>query len=82
MKKKSNNLTTGTTQDVYLTLEQRVMRSDLSEEDKIEIIKIIGRDRTLSWTTSTPNYIYSVEPTCEPHTGSPSLPLTCCTCRG
>lgn len=78
MKKKSNNLE----EMEFLTLEQRVLRSDLSEEDKIEIIKIIGRDRTTSWTTATPSYIYSTGPTCEPNTGTP-CPLsatTYCSC--
>ena len=54
MKKKSNNLTARVPQVVYPTLEQRILHSDLSEEDKIELVQIVGRDRTSSWTYSTP----------------------------
>lgn len=60
MKKKSNNLTAEVPQDIYPTLEQRVLHSNLSEEDKIELIQIIGRDRTTSWTTATPSYTPAV----------------------
>lgn len=59
MKKKTSNLAAGTPEKGFSTLEERVLRSDLSEQDKIEIIKIIGKQEggsNLPWTTTTPSW--------------------------
>ena len=61
MKKKEANLAVTAGNEKYLSLEQRILRSDLSEQDKIELIKMIGRDRTSSWTYSIPQ-IYHEAP--------------------
>ena len=65
MKKKTSNLAAGTPEKGFSTLEERVLRSDLSEQDKIEIIKIIGRQNNTGWPTTTttpwspePNIVY------------------------
>ena len=57
MKKKQSNLAAKAPEKEFSTLEERVLRSDLSEQDKIEIIKIIGRQGAGNiggWTTYTP----------------------------
>ena len=64
MKKKTSNLAVDTGKKDYSTLEERILRSDLSDQDKIEIIKIIGRQNNIggsltipSWS-SEPNIVY------------------------
>ena len=56
MKKKESNLAVTAGNEEYLSLEQRILRSDLSEQDKIELIKIIGKQEkdSTGWTYTTP----------------------------
>lgn len=57
MKKKTSNLAVSTGTEGYTTLEERILHSNLSEQDKIEIIKIIGRQNsTGGWTTTSVPY--------------------------
>ena len=57
MKKKTSNLAVDAGKKDCLTLEERILRSDLSDQDKIEIIKIIGRQNsTGGWTTTSTPY--------------------------
>ena len=65
MKKKTSNLAAGAPEKGYTTLEERILRSDLSEQDKIEIIKIIGRQNSTGVATTItspwspePNIVY------------------------
>ena len=56
MKKKESNLAVTTTSGCCVTLEERILHSNLSEEDKIAIIKIIGRQeagRYTGWPSTT-----------------------------
>lgn len=43
MKKKTSNLAVDAGKKDCSTLEERILRSDLTDQDKIELIKIIGR---------------------------------------
>lgn len=60
MKKKASNLAVSTGTEGYTTLEERILHSNLSEQDKIEIIKIIGRQERGSnlpgWTTTSSSW--------------------------
>ena len=56
MKKKTSNLAAGAPEKGYTTLEERILRSDLSEQDKIEIIKIIGRQGSTGGTLTIPSW--------------------------
>lgn len=90
MKKKESNLAVTAGNGEYLNLEQRILRSDLSEQDKIELIKMIGRDRTSSWTYTTPVNPLTITPNYTPDyyyttTTPETVPvqktvITCCHC--
>ena len=64
MKKKTSNLAVDAGTEGYTTLEERILHSNLAEQDKIEIIKILGRQNNIggsltipSWS-SEPNIVY------------------------
>jgi hypothetical protein len=81
MKKKTSNLAVSTGTEGYTTLEERILHSNLSEQDKIEIIKIIGRQGvTVPYGDWTYYPGLSVPPTCTGHPDCPQPTVTYCSC--
>lgn len=68
MKKKTSNLAVSTGTEGYTTLEERILRSDLTDQDKIEIIKIIGRQNNTGGSLTIPSW-------------SPEPNIVYCSCR-
>lgn len=48
------------------TLEQRIMKSNLSDDDKIELIKRLNQQvvYTYPWNSPVEPYVYTYEVTC------------------
>lgn len=56
MKKKTSNLAVDTGTEGYTTLEERILHSNLAEQDKIEIIKILGRQDNIGGSLTIPSW--------------------------
>lgn len=79
MKKKTSNLAVSTGTEGYSTLEERILHSNLSEQDKIELIKIIGRQGTGNYGWST-CYPLNLPQTISGHPDCPQPTVTYCSC--
>jgi hypothetical protein len=79
MKKKTSNLAVDAGKKDCSTLEERTLRSDLTDQDKIEIIKIIGRQGTSHYGDWN-YYPLNVPPTCTGHPDCPQPTVTYCSC--
>ena len=80
MKKKTSNLAVDTGTEGYTTLEERILHSNLSEQDKIELIKIIGRQGTGNYGGNTYYPGLNVPATCSGHPDCPQPTVTYCSC--
>ena len=85
MKKETSNLTvsTGTEKCSTLeeripTLEERILHSNLSEQDKIELIKIIGRQGTGNYGG---NIYYPLTSSGHPDCPKPTVTYCSCCCE-
>ena len=79
MKKKTSNLAVSTGTEGCSTLEERILHSNLSEQDKIEIIKILGRQGTGNYGGNT-YYPLNGPWTISGHPDCPQPTVTYCSC--
>ena len=77
MKKKTSNLAVSTGTEGCSTLEERILHSNLSEQDKIELIKILGRQgSTVPYGDWTYYPGLNVPATCSGHPDCPQPTVT------
>lgn len=81
MKKKTSNLAVDAGTEGCSTLEERILRSDLTEQDKIELIKMLGRQiMTVPYGDWTYYPGLNVPPTCSGYPDCPQPTVTYCSC--